>query len=59
MAVVSGVRRGAGLWPLTVDSAVSGGPAMKRRLLLVSNSTLHGSGYLHHCRHHIAQFFGK
>lgn len=25
MAVVSGVRRGAGLWPLTVDSAVSGG----------------------------------
>ncbi|XP_044071839.1 alpha-aspartyl dipeptidase-like [Siniperca chuatsi] len=32
---------------------------MKRRLLLVSNSTLHGSGYLDHCQQHIAHFFGK
>lgn len=31
---------------------------MKRRLLLVSNSTLHGSGYLDHCEQQIAQFFG-
>ncbi|CAJ1078542.1 alpha-aspartyl dipeptidase [Xyrichtys novacula] len=32
---------------------------MKRRLLLVSNSTLHGSGYLDHCQTHISDFFGK
>lgn len=32
---------------------------MKRKLLLVSNSTLHGSGYLEHCQRHIANFFGK
>ncbi|XP_022623039.1 alpha-aspartyl dipeptidase-like isoform X2 [Seriola dumerili] len=32
---------------------------MKRRLLLVSNSTLHGSGYLDHCQQHISHFFGK
>ncbi|XP_035994810.1 alpha-aspartyl dipeptidase isoform X1 [Fundulus heteroclitus] len=32
---------------------------MKRRLLLVSNSTLHGSGYLDHCQQHISSFFGK
>ncbi|CAN9498448.1 unnamed protein product [Ophioblennius macclurei] len=32
---------------------------MKRRLLLVSNSTLHGSGYLDHCQQQISQFFGK
>uniref|UniRef100_UPI003AABBC47 alpha-aspartyl dipeptidase n=1 Tax=Centroberyx gerrardi TaxID=166262 RepID=UPI003AABBC47 len=32
---------------------------MKRRLLLVSNSTLHGSGYLEHCQQHIQDFFGK
>ncbi|XP_072253836.1 alpha-aspartyl dipeptidase [Leuresthes tenuis] len=32
---------------------------MKRRLLLVSNSTLHGSGYLDHCQQHISNFFGK
>uniref|UniRef100_A0A4W6EUI1 dipeptidase E n=1 Tax=Lates calcarifer TaxID=8187 RepID=A0A4W6EUI1_LATCA len=32
---------------------------MKRRLLLVSNSTLHGSGYLDHCEHNISHFFGK
>ncbi|KAM7380034.1 hypothetical protein PAMP_003361 [Pampus punctatissimus] len=32
---------------------------MKRRLLLVSNSTLHGSGYLEHCQQHISHFFGK
>ncbi|XP_005811370.1 alpha-aspartyl dipeptidase-like [Xiphophorus maculatus] len=32
---------------------------MKRRLLLVSNSTLHGSGYLDHCQQHISAFFGK
>lgn len=25
----------------------------------MSNSTLHGSGYLHHCRENIAAFFGK
>jgi len=30
-----------------------------RRLLLVSNSTLHGSGYLDHCQQHIKDFFGK
>ncbi|XP_074551243.1 alpha-aspartyl dipeptidase [Halichoeres trimaculatus] len=32
---------------------------MKRRLLLVSNSTLHGSGYLAHCQTNISDFFGK
>ncbi|KAG7231514.1 hypothetical protein INR49_011593 [Caranx melampygus] len=32
---------------------------MKRRLLLVSNSTLHGSGYLDHCQQQIRLFFGK
>ncbi|XP_065818557.1 alpha-aspartyl dipeptidase-like [Labrus bergylta] len=32
---------------------------MKRRLLLVSNSTLHGGGYLDHCLHNISDFFGK
>ncbi|XP_029283713.1 alpha-aspartyl dipeptidase [Cottoperca gobio] len=32
---------------------------MKKRLLLVSNSTLHGSGYLDHCQQHISHFFGK
>ncbi|KAF3694345.1 Alpha-aspartyl dipeptidase [Channa argus] len=32
---------------------------MKRRLLLVSNSTLHGSGYLDHCQQQISLFFGK
>lgn len=32
---------------------------MKRRLLLVSNSTLHGSGYLDHCQQNISDFFGK
>ncbi|KAM9347648.1 alpha-aspartyl dipeptidase [Symphorus nematophorus] len=32
---------------------------MKRRLLLVSNSTLHGSGYLDHCQQQISNFFGK
>ncbi|CAK6977014.1 alpha-aspartyl dipeptidase-like [Scomber scombrus] len=32
---------------------------MKRRLLLVSNSTLHGSRYLEHCQQHISHFFGK
>ncbi|XP_056145771.1 alpha-aspartyl dipeptidase-like [Lampris incognitus] len=31
---------------------------MKRRLLLVSNSTLHGSGYLDHCEQQIRDFFG-
>lgn len=30
-----------------------------RRLLLVSNSTLHGSGYLDHCQENISDFFGK
>ncbi|XP_061735564.1 alpha-aspartyl dipeptidase-like [Nerophis ophidion] len=34
--------------------------AMKSgRLLLVSNSTLHGSGYLDHCHEHIARFLGR
>ncbi|XP_030284005.1 alpha-aspartyl dipeptidase [Sparus aurata] len=32
---------------------------MKRRLLLVSNSTLHGGGYLDHCQQNISHFFGK
>uniref|UniRef100_A0A7N8XS66 dipeptidase E n=2 Tax=Mastacembelus armatus TaxID=205130 RepID=A0A7N8XS66_9TELE len=32
---------------------------MKRRLLLVSNSTLHGGGYLDHCQTQIQDFFGK
>ncbi|XP_062258243.1 alpha-aspartyl dipeptidase-like [Platichthys flesus] len=32
---------------------------MKRRLLLVSNSTLHGGGYLGHCQDNISDFFGK
>ncbi|XP_048876253.1 alpha-aspartyl dipeptidase-like [Brienomyrus brachyistius] len=31
---------------------------MKRRLLLVSNSTLYGGGYLDHCQQEIKQFFG-
>ncbi|KAI6065030.1 Alpha-aspartyl dipeptidase-like protein [Aix galericulata] len=29
-----------------------------RRLLLVSNSTLHGGGYLGHCQQHIQSFLG-
>ncbi|KAJ8389792.1 hypothetical protein AAFF_G00114980 [Aldrovandia affinis] len=32
---------------------------MKRRLLLVSNSTLHGGGYLGHCQEQIQEFFGE
>ncbi|KAL7882243.1 hypothetical protein AOLI_G00090920 [Acnodon oligacanthus] len=32
---------------------------MKRRLLLVSNSTLHGGGYLEHCQQHVSGFFGQ
>ncbi|XP_073711155.1 alpha-aspartyl dipeptidase [Misgurnus anguillicaudatus] len=32
---------------------------MKIRLLLVSNSTLHGGGYLQHCQQQIQDFFGK
>ncbi|XP_056321159.1 alpha-aspartyl dipeptidase-like isoform X2 [Danio aesculapii] len=32
---------------------------MKRKLLLVSNSTLHGGGYLQHCQQNIQDFFGK
>ncbi|KAB5577439.1 hypothetical protein PHYPO_G00209980 [Pangasianodon hypophthalmus] len=32
---------------------------MNRRLLLVSNSTLYGGGYLQHCQHNISDFFGK
>ncbi|XP_027003454.1 alpha-aspartyl dipeptidase-like [Tachysurus fulvidraco] len=32
---------------------------MTRRLLLVSNSTLYGGGYLQHCQENIADFFGK
>ncbi|XP_068185483.1 alpha-aspartyl dipeptidase-like isoform X1 [Antennarius striatus] len=32
---------------------------MKRRLLLVSNSKLHGSGYLDHCARDVTRFFGR
>lgn len=32
---------------------------MKRRLLLVSNSTLHGGAYLQHCQQQIQDFFGQ
>ncbi|XP_052004203.1 alpha-aspartyl dipeptidase-like isoform X1 [Xyrauchen texanus] len=32
---------------------------MNKRLLLVSNSTLHGGGYLQHCQQQIQVFFGK
>jgi dipeptidase E len=32
---------------------------MKRNLLLISNSTLHGSGYLDHCADEIKKFLGK
>ncbi|TRY98883.1 hypothetical protein DNTS_009291 [Danionella cerebrum] len=32
---------------------------MNRKLLLVSNSTLHGGGYLQHCQEHIQHFFGQ
>jgi dipeptidase E len=32
---------------------------MERKLLLISNSTLHGSGYLDHCADNICQFLGK
>lgn len=32
---------------------------MKRNLLLVSNSTLHGSGYLDHCADEIQKFLGN
>ncbi|KAL4635788.1 alpha-aspartyl dipeptidase-like isoform X1 [Arapaima gigas] len=32
---------------------------MMRRLLLVSNSTVHGGGYLDHCQEHIQHFFGQ
>uniref|UniRef100_A0A8C5MXE7 dipeptidase E n=1 Tax=Leptobrachium leishanense TaxID=445787 RepID=A0A8C5MXE7_9ANUR len=31
---------------------------IKRRLLLISNSTLHGGGYLEHCKQHIQSFLG-
>ncbi|MGC9363293.1 MAG: dipeptidase PepE [Fidelibacterota bacterium] len=32
---------------------------MARRLLLISNSTLHGSGYLDHCAENITEFLGN
>ncbi|KAL8183867.1 UNVERIFIED_CONTAM: hypothetical protein K2H54_054799 [Gekko kuhli] len=32
--------------------------ANRRRLLLVSNSTLHGGGYLEHCQQHLQDFLG-
>ncbi|XP_075464699.1 alpha-aspartyl dipeptidase-like isoform X2 [Ascaphus truei] len=32
--------------------------ATKRRLLLISNSTLHGGKYLEHCQDHIQKFLG-
>ncbi|KAM4697591.1 alpha-aspartyl dipeptidase [Rhinophrynus dorsalis] len=31
---------------------------IKRQLLLISNSTLHGGGYLEHCQEHIKTFLG-
>nr|ACO51863.1 Alpha-aspartyl dipeptidase [Aquarana catesbeiana] len=31
---------------------------LKRHLLLISNSTLHGGGYLEHCQEHIQKFLG-
>lgn len=34
------------------------GMGCPRRLLLVSNSTLHGGGYLGHCQQHIQSFLG-
>ncbi|XP_053482081.1 alpha-aspartyl dipeptidase-like isoform X3 [Ictalurus furcatus] len=36
-----------------------GAVIMNRRLLLVSNSTLYGGGYLQHCQNNISHFFGK
>nr|XP_033800826.1 alpha-aspartyl dipeptidase-like isoform X1 [Geotrypetes seraphini] len=32
---------------------------VQKRLLLVSNSTLHGGGYLEHCQEQIKKFFGQ
>ncbi|KAG8432619.1 hypothetical protein GDO86_017025 [Hymenochirus boettgeri] len=32
---------------------------IKRHLLLISNSTLHGGGYLEHCKEHIQTFLGS
>ncbi|XP_053554647.1 alpha-aspartyl dipeptidase isoform X1 [Bombina bombina] len=32
---------------------------IKRRLLLISNSTLHGGGYLEHCQEQIRNFLGE
>ncbi|KAE8580475.1 hypothetical protein XENTR_v10024440 [Xenopus tropicalis] len=31
---------------------------IRRHLLLISNSTLHGGGYLEHCQEHILKFLG-
>lgn len=50
-------RQDSGLRLRTWQSVL--GPEMKRRLLLVSNSTLHGGGYLQHCQQNVAQFFGR
>lgn len=33
--------------------------SMTKKLLLISNSTLHGSGYLQHCEDQIQQFLGE
>ncbi|CAH2305940.1 alpha-aspartyl dipeptidase-like [Pelobates cultripes] len=44
------------------NTIVSNSPSTmttKRRLLLISNSTLHGGGYLEHCQEHIVKFLGK
>lgn len=49
----------AGRWTGAAGGAASPAWDMKRRLLLVSNSTLHGSGYLEHCQSNIRDFFGK
>uniref|UniRef100_A0A8C5NNH6 Uncharacterized protein n=1 Tax=Junco hyemalis TaxID=40217 RepID=A0A8C5NNH6_JUNHY len=35
------------------------GMGSPRRLLLISNSTLHGGGYLGHCQQHIQSFLGQ
>lgn len=50
-------RVGAGR--AVVTHSARGGMGGPRRLLLVSNSTLHGGGYLGHCQEHIKSFLGE
>ena len=38
---------------------ISAGGMAQRHALLISNSTLHGSGYLEHCRDAIIKFLGE